>query len=142
MEREWRYRGRTITASEVGFIRELIAAHPEASRRELSQRLCEAWNWKQRNGALRDMVCRGLLLLLDRAGEIALPAARPCPSNPFVQRSRPEPVIPDNRPVQSKLAEILPLEIEQVRWREEEPLFNSLMEQYHYLVSVAKPVIY
>jgi hypothetical protein len=133
MEREWRYRGRTITASEAGFIRELIAAHPEASRYELSRRLCEAWNWKQRNGALRDMVCRGLLLMLDRAGEIALPAARPCPSNPFVRRNRPEPVIPDNRPVQCKLAAILPLAIEQVRWREEEPLFNSLMEQYHYL---------
>lgn len=133
MEREWRYRGRTITMSQIGFIRELIAAYPEASRYELSRRLCEAWNWKQSNGALRDMVCRGLLLMLDRGGEIALPAARNRPDNPFVRRNRPEPVAPDNRPVQCGLREILPLEIEQVRWREGEPLFNSLMEQYHYL---------
>ena len=133
MEEEWQYRGRTITAGEVGFIRQLIAAHPQASRYELSRRLCEAWSWKQTNGAPRDMVCRGLLLLLDRAGEIELPALRCRPANPLVQRRRPQPVVPDNRPVRCGLGEITPLAIEQVRRSAEEPLFNSLMEQYHYL---------
>ncbi|HET9630239.1 MAG TPA: DUF4338 domain-containing protein [Novosphingobium sp.] len=133
MEGEWRYRGRTITVGEVGFIRELILAHPHASRYELSRRLCEAWNWKQANGVPRDMVCRGLLLQLDRAGAIELPAVRRRPPNPLVLRCRPEPVVPDNRPVRGPLSEILPLEIEQVRQSEQEPLFNSLVEQYHYL---------
>ena len=133
MEGEWRYRGRTITVGEVGFIQELILAHPHASRYELSRRLCEAWNWKQANGVPRDMVCRGLLLQLDRAGAIELPAVRRRPPNPFVLRCRPEPVVPDNRPVRGPLSEILPLEIEQVRQSEQEPLFNSLVEQYHYL---------
>ena len=54
MEREWRYRGRTIDAADLTFIRELIAGHPQASRCELSHRLCEAWNWKQANGAPRE----------------------------------------------------------------------------------------
>lgn len=133
MEGEWCYRGRTITVGEVGFIRELILAHPHASRYELSRRLCEAWNWKQANGVPRDMVCRGLLLQLDRAGAIELPAVRRRPPNPLVLRCRPEPVVPDNRPVRGPLREILPLEIEQVRQSEQEPLFNSLVEQYHYL---------
>ncbi len=133
MEGEWCYRGRTITVGEVGFIRELILAHPHASRYELSRRLCEAWNWKQANGVPRDMVCRGLLLQLDRAGAIELPAVRRRPPNPLVLRCRPEPVVPDNRPVRGPLSEILPLEIEQVRQSEQEPLFNSLVEQYHYL---------
>jgi Domain of unknown function (DUF4338) len=133
VEGEWRYRGRTITVGEVSFIRELILAHPHASRYELSRRLCEAWNWKQANGVLRDMVCRGLLLQLDRAGAIELPAVRRRPPNPFVLRCRPEPVVPDNRPVRGPLSEILPLKIEQVRQSEQEPLFNSLLEQYHYL---------
>src|SRR5215469_2209566 len=130
MEREWRSRGRTITASEMGVLRELIATHPQASRYELSRRLCEAWNWKQANGAPRDMVCRGLLLMLDRAGAIELPAVRRRPPNPLRLRCRPEPVVPDNRPVRGPLGEILPLEIEQVRQSEQEPLFNSLLEQY------------
>ena len=133
MEGEWRYRGRTITSVEMGFVRELVAGHPQASRYELSRRLCEAWNWKQANGAPRDMVCRGLLLMLDRAGAIELPAVRRRPPNPLLLRCRPEPVVPDNRPVRGPLREILPLEIEQVRQSEQEPLFNSLLEQYHYL---------
>jgi hypothetical protein len=133
VEGEWRYRGRTITVGEVGFIRALILAHPHASRNELSRRLCEAWNWKQANGVPRDRVCRGLLLQLDRAGAIELPAVRRRPPNPLVLGCRPEPVVPDNRPVRGPLSEILPLEIEQVRQSEQELLFNSLVEQYHYL---------
>ena len=35
-----------------------------ASRRGLSKKLCEAWNWVQASGAVRDMVCRSLMLTL------------------------------------------------------------------------------
>ena len=55
-----------------------------AKPRRLSAQLCEAWQWRQANGALCDMVCRGLLLMLHRAGEIELPPAaryRPIPSS-------------------------------------------------------------
>jgi len=62
------YRGRTNTSEDILFIRELIAAHPGESRRTLSTKLCEAWQWRQANGALRDMVCRGMLLMLHRVG--------------------------------------------------------------------------
>ena len=53
--------------------------------------------------------------------------------NRIAERQRPEPVIPDNRPVRGPLHSITPLEFVQVRRTPEEPLFNSLMEQYHYL---------
>ena len=89
---EWKYRGRTVTAEEIDFIRRLVAEHPAASRRRLSEKLCEAWQWKQANGALRDMVCRGLLLMLHRAGQIELPQVRYTPPNPLVRRERPQPV--------------------------------------------------
>jgi len=39
--------GRAVTANDIVFIRQLIAEHPEASRRALSKQLCEAWNWQQ-----------------------------------------------------------------------------------------------
>jgi len=139
MEREFRYRGRTVGSAEIDFIGDLIAAHPQASRRELSRRLCEVWGWRQRNGALCEMVCRGLMLLLARAGAITLPAVRNRPNNPLARRNRPEPVVPDNRPVLGGLGEFTPLEIVQVRRGSDEPLFNSLMEQYHYL-GYAQPV--
>jgi len=111
----------------------LITEQPQLSRYALSKKVCEAWQWKQANGALRDMVCRGLLLMLDRAGAIQLPAARSSLQNRPENRERPEPVVPDNRPVRGPLSELGPLTFEQVRRTAQEPLFISLMEQYHYL---------
>ena len=59
MQRTLSYRHRVITEDDVVFVRKLITEHPGLSRRGLSKKLCEAWNWVQANGALRDMVCRG-----------------------------------------------------------------------------------
>lgn len=128
-----RYRGRSVTSEQIAFIRQLITDHPHLSRWKLSRQLCESWQWKQANGALRDMVCRGLLLMLDRAGEIQLPPVKRLVRNRLAQRERPEPVIPDNRPVCGSLSDLQPLEFVQVRRTAEESFFNSLMEQYHYL---------
>jgi hypothetical protein len=130
---EYRYRGRNISHNEILFLRQFIADHPELSRYALSRELCQLWEWKQANGTLRDMVCRGLLLLLDRAGEIQLPPARCASRNRPEGWERPEPVVPDNRPVCGRLHELGALEFQQVRRTPQEPLFNSLMEQYHYL---------
>lgn len=130
---EVRYRGRTLTGEDLEFIRQLIAAHPGESRSGLSVKLCEAWQLKQRNGMLRDMVCRGMLLSLDRAGLIQLPPARGNYDPGVQRRKRPEAVVPDNRPVRGPLSRLFPIEIEPVRRTPREALFNSLMEQYHYL---------
>jgi len=128
-----RYRGREIRAEEILFIRQLIAQHPGLSRRRLSQKLCEAWQWKQANGALRDMMCRGLLLLLHRAGEIELPPVRYIPPNPLAKRQPPPPRLIDIAPIRASLRQLQPIEIQPVRRTPEEALFNSLMEQHHYL---------
>jgi hypothetical protein len=134
MEKTWKYRGRTVSGADIAFIRELIATHAEASRYALSRQLCEAWNWKQRNGALCDQICRGLLLKLEGAGEIQLPAVRFRPArNPLAERRPPELVVADERPVYGPLSALLPLEIQLVRRSRDEPLFNSLIQQYHYL---------
>jgi hypothetical protein len=130
---EFKYRGRVFTTEDILYIRTLIAAHPDESRRRLSQKLCEAWQWKQANGALRDMVCRGLLLMLDRTGQIELPAVRFVPANPLVRRARPAPVQINTTPLEGRIDQIGPLWFAQVRRTPEERLFNSLLEQYHYL---------
>ncbi len=128
-----RYRGRNVSEEDILYIRELIAAHPGASRRTLSTKLCEAWQWRQGNGALCDMVCRGLLLTLDRAGQIALPPVRYVRHNPLAHRARPGPVLIDTTPIEGRLRDLEPLEFQRVRRSADEPLFNSLMEQHHYL---------
>jgi Domain of unknown function (DUF4338) len=133
MSEGWRYRGREIGSDEVAFVQRLIAEHPRASRRELSQKLCEAWHWQQANGAPRDMVCRGLLLMLDRAGAIQLPPVRYTPPNPLARRTKPAAVLIDSTPIQGPLSQLQPIEFQQARRTAEEPLFNSLMESHHYL---------
>jgi hypothetical protein len=96
MAEGWRYRGQQIDCEQLAFLREFIRTHPTSSRWKLSRQLCEALGWKQANGTLRDMVCRGLLLMLERAGEIELPPVRrhirgQCRTG----RPRPEPVLID-----------------------------------------------
>jgi hypothetical protein len=130
---ELNYRGRAISSEDILFIKGMIAAHPGESRRKLSKKLCEAWQWKQPNGTLRDMVCRSLLLLLDRAGHIELPPVKFVPHNPLARRARPEPVLIDMSRREGELRQIQPVEFMQVRRSGDEPLFNSLMEQHHYL---------
>jgi hypothetical protein len=135
----YRYRGREISPADVGFLRRLIAERPQASRYALSLAVCEAWDWKQANGHPRDMVCRGLLAALARAGAIELPPARRAAKPRAQTRPRPEPVVPDNRPVGGPLAALGEVAIEPVRRTPREALFDSLVEQYHYL-KYAPPV--
>ena len=129
----YQYRGRVITQEDILFLRQLIAQHSGLSRRRLSAKVCEAWDWRQINGALCDRVCRGLLLMLHRAGEIELPAVRFVPRNPFIERERRAPVSVDTTPVITRLSDLRPLEVQQVRRSGDEPLFNSLIEHHHYL---------
>jgi hypothetical protein len=140
-----RFRGRCVTEEDVAFIRALIAAHPGASRWALSKLLCEAWNWRQENGALRDMVCRGLMLALHRAGMIELPPVRHLSLNNVVirrprrqRRSGAGPLLPgfdgpDRTPIAAPLKEIRPLEIRVVRRTADESLYDALIEEHHYL---------
>ncbi|HEY3352043.1 MAG TPA: Druantia anti-phage system protein DruA [Polyangia bacterium] len=126
------YRGRQVTEAEAAFIRTLIAAQPQASRRALSLAVCAAWDWVQPNGRPRDMVCRGLLLALHRAGHIALPPAR-WDSLAAWRRHRPAAVAVDATLLRGRLAELGALTFRQVRRSADERLFNSLIATHHYL---------
>jgi len=133
------YRHRVITEDDLVFIRKLIAEHPQLSRRALSAKLCEAWNWRQANGALRDMVCRGMMLMLHRAALIELPPVRRVNRNPMLERSAPARVSVDETPLALSLSELGALQVQQVRRTPEEALFNSLIQHHHYL-GYARPV--
>jgi hypothetical protein len=131
---EIRYRGRIISVEDIEFIRRLISDNPQLSRRRLSVRLCEAWNWVQPNGALRDMVCRGMMLQRHRSGLIRLPEPRQSPTNPLVRPRRPQPMPacdPDR--IEGNLSQLGELEFRQVRRTPQDGLFGSLIQSHHYL---------
>jgi len=129
-----RYRGREFGSEQIEFLRQLIRDNPECSRRRLSAMVCEAWNWRQPNGQLCDMICRSLMLQLERQGRITLPAKKCNPNNPLAaERRKPPRVEMDQSPVGGRLKELGPLEIRQVRRSRWEGLWGSLIEHHHYL---------
>jgi hypothetical protein len=134
------FRGQQIREADVAFLRELIAQHPDLSRRRLSVRVCEAWGWMQPNGQPRDMVCRSLLLALHRAGHLQLPARRASPPNNAIRhRHIAQMGAIDTAPLIGALETLKPLRVDLVRRTEEEPLFAHLLSQYHYL-GYSRPV--
>lgn len=133
MEIVAKYRGRSVDKNDLEFINNLIKNNPKASRYALSRRLCEAWDWRQENGVLRDVVCRGLMLLLHREGKITLPPTRVTLKNPLVERVKPEKVDIDSTPISQPFKSLPALDIRLVRKTKHESLFNSLIETHHYL---------
>jgi len=135
MQGTLRYRGRDISEEDIAFLQRLIAESKGCSRRAISARVCAAWGWVQANGALRDMVCRSLLLKLHRAGRIELPLPRQRPPNNAVLRRSP-PSVPDDldrTPIETTLPDLGALEWLQVRRTLEERLFDALLAEHHYL---------
>lgn len=134
------FRGRLIREAEVAFLRALIAQHPELSRRRLSVKVCEAWQWMQPNGQPRDMVCRSLLLALHRAGHLELPAKRQSPPNNAIRHRLVTAVPPyATTPLEGTLASLGPLTIATVRRAQGEALFAHLLSRHHYL-GYSRPV--
>ena len=134
MDERIRYRGRGISAEEIGFIRDLILQHPQASRWRLSKLLCEVWDWRHANGTLRDVYARGLMLALHRGGHIELPARKKAPRRQPGRRRQPATdILVDRRPIRAALSELGSVSFRQVRRCGEEPIFDGLIESHHYL---------
>jgi hypothetical protein len=128
------YRKREITQDDLSFIRKVIADYQSEGRSAISRRLCEAWDWRQANGHLKDGVCRGLLLQLERNQLVTLPP-RIIDNNNNAQRGRKIQATFDFHPtpLNAALADLAQIELRQVRRTPEEKLFNALVRQYHYL---------
>ena len=125
--------GRELGPIQLGSIRELIATHPEWSRRRLSQALCEEWNWRNSAGQLKDMASRTLLLKLEQRGEIQLPARRQTPVN-RMRQTQTAPYEGDVSPYSKLLAQVGPLlltEVSQNRCQRRE--LAAALAQFHYL---------
>jgi len=131
MESHKRYSGRLFGPQEVERVREIIRTHPEASRQQLSYRVCEAFDWRKPDGSLKDMSCRVALLRMHREGLIELPAPRrkvtPCRS--FTRRTvqaEPGPLL------EAAVHELGDLRLEVVQ-PSTSALWNEFVDRYHYL---------
>ena len=125
--------GRQIGEGDLALIRGLLDAHPEWNRTRLSRELCARWEWHNAHGRPKDMAARTLLLKLERAGHLRLPAR--CAPSPNGRRNRlVEPITPPNEPIRVPLSEVRPLSIQVVApGSDDARLFSGLLAHEHYL---------
>jgi len=125
-------RKRTITEADLESIQTTVNDHWNKGRTPISKILCQKWNWLQPNGQLKDMACRELLLTLNRKGLLKLPPRQTSAHNE--KRNRSIPVVEVNQsPINCKLADLPPVKLKSVRNTNLEPLYNSLVQEHHYL---------
>ncbi len=128
-----RYCGRDFSATDLFCIRELIAAHPTATRALLSRLVCEQLDWRRGDGRLKDMSCRVAMLRMQDAGLLELPPPRNGNNNgkPYLRRTllgEPGPLLEAASP--KRLGD---LRLQLVTDRHDSHLHNELLQRYHYL---------
>lgn len=128
-----KYRGVVATTCHVSTINELLLQYPQDSRRALSLRLCQLWNWKQPNGTLRDMVCRGFLLALHRADFIKLPPPRHHSPGRIAVSGVKRDIEVDTTPLETGMRKLGTLHICEARQTGTTKLYEGLTGKYHYL---------
>jgi len=125
-------RKRVINEPDLALIQCVVSAHWEKGRTQISKIVCQKWDWYQPNGRPKDMACREILLTLYRKGLISLPPGKHDGRN--LKRNLFIPVVEtDQTPLQGKLSNLPPVKLKMVRNTSLEALYNSLVQQHHYL---------
>jgi len=121
--------GRDFTPAEIHWINEKVETCPDLNRVQLSQQFCRHVDWTTPGGGLKEMSCRVALLRLEKSGLIRLPAVQKKVSRQTLvrcsEKGRPQ------RPIRIDAGKV-ELCLEPVK-RKTAPLFNELIQRYHYL---------
>jgi len=125
--------GRQIAEEDLFLVRGLLASHPDWNRTRLSRELCVRWDWRNAQGRLKDMAARTLLLKLEQAGLVRLPARQAPAPNGHRNRSIAR-VAPPDEPLCGALHDVRPLSVSIVTPGSSDALiFNGLLAHEHYL---------
>jgi len=126
-----RVQGREITKDDIELVCELIESNPLWHRTWLSKELWLLWDWRARNGGIKDMACRTLLSKLERRGYITLPAQRTAGRG---SRKVSIPYVPHKTtPITCSLSDLEPVQVQLVKDAGLLGLFQCLLARYHYL---------
>lgn len=127
-----RYCGRSFSAQEIDWIRQLIDSEPALNRAALSRRVCEQLAWLTPDGRSKQMSCRVAMLRMQRDGLISLPPPQKGNGN---GRRRP-PLGPASEPcppICLPAGCLAPLRLQPVETPQDSALWNELVQRYHYL---------
>jgi hypothetical protein len=131
MDETTRVQGREITKDDIELVRRLIEANPSRNRTQLSKELCLLWNWRAKNGQIKDMACRTLLMKLEQRGHIILPRRRT--SGRGCRKVSIPYVLHKTAPIACSLSDLEPVSIQLVEDAGLLQLFQCLLSHYHYL---------
>lgn len=127
-------RGRKISPSDIEVVCRLVEEHRSLGRRRIAQGLCALWDWRAKNGALKERAAQAVLTELARRGWLVLPRKRTGALGGSVRRVTPR--LPKSSPppeVRGDLAYQLPLRVERVVDRAQQDLWREVLVRYHYL---------
>ncbi len=127
-----RYCARDFSPADLAHIRALLEIKPALNRVGLSRRLCQDLGWVNALGQPKEMSCRVALLRMEKDGLVRLPP--PLRNNGggrrrFELSSASDPA----EPVQAWLGALEPLVFQSVEKGKISPLWNELIQRYHYL---------
>ena len=128
----FRHRGRDLTMADIASIQATIAAHYERGRTFIGVRLCEQWDWRQSNGQYKAFAARDLLLRLQRAGLVELPAPQRTKVNRPRQNYEQMPRFIQTR-LTGTLADYPAVRLQPVQGAAEHYLWDYLLAHHHYL---------
>lgn len=126
------FAGREFAARELELIREVVESCAGLSRAELAKTVCELLGWRRCNGSLKGLECRQYLEQLARCGYLCLPTKRrrrPPGSSTQVPKT---PQGERGEVVEGSVEQFGPLDLQEVRDRQERQLFRELVGRYHY----------
>jgi len=127
-----RYCGRDFSDADLACIRRIADGEPGITRRAISRRVCEALGWHKPDGGLKDMSCRVVLLRMQRAGLVRLPAPRHRNSNAARAPRRTAQAEPE-LPLRTAAGDLRELRLDVLASRGDSLLWNEYVDRYHYL---------
>ena len=133
METDVHIRGRIIMPDDLRLIRQLLSTEGHLGRTHLSQRLCRVWDFRQANGAYREIACRDLLRQLHQRGLITLPPPLKAARKPGYRNRTSLPFPLDATSVQGRLDDFPTPTLALVSRTPKEQLYNGLIGAHHYL---------
>lgn len=129
---QYRYCGRDFSGAEMDKIREIIGSDEQLNRANISRRVCDVFGWYKRDGGLKEMSCRVALLRMERDGLIRLPPPQKGNGNRTFKVRISSASDPKSE-VCIGAGALGPLRLEMVVKGVTSPLWNELIERYHYL---------
>jgi hypothetical protein len=125
-------RNRRLIESDLTALQGLIQGEGSLGRSHLSRRLCRLWDWRQANGAYREIACRDLLRQLEARSLIELPRALHPARRAGYQNQVQAPKVASD-PIHLPLEQMGPsLQVVVVESAAQRQLLRDLLAAYHY----------